>query len=53
MLSLGGRAGCRSVRYKRYRKYNGVNLRYGMDFDVTLRPVLLVDSVVCNALQSK
>ena len=40
----------RAVRYKLYGKYTGVNLRYGMDFDVTGRPV---DSVVCNTLQSK
>ena len=39
----------RGVRYKRYRKNTDVNLRYGMDFDVTMGPV---DSVVCNVLQS-
>ena len=26
----------RGVRYKRYRKYTGMNLRYGMDFDDTV-----------------
>ena len=29
----------KGVRYKRYRKYTSVNLRYGMDFDITVRPV--------------
>ena len=43
----------RGVRYKRYRKYTGVNLRYGMDFDDTVRPVWMLDLFVCKALQSK
>ena len=43
----------RGVRYQRNRKYIGGNLRYGMNFDVTARPVGPVDSVVCNALQSR